>query len=89
MSNLRDLREFTADELLVVETLEEIIAKYDELAAQYASNPTDQLLAMSRKIDQLRFTTALQLGLSAWRCDFSQETKHKFCLRSELLATIE
>lgn len=89
MSNLRRLREFTADELSVVETIEEIVAKYDELHCQYVAKPTNQLLAMSRKIDELRFTTAAQLGLSAWRCDFSQATQHKFCIKNELLAQIE
>jgi hypothetical protein len=90
MPDIRELREFTPEELEVVDTLEQIIAKYNELLQQYLANPSTELLAMSVKIDELRFTTAAQLSLAAWRCDFSQATQqHKFCVKSDLLAKIE
>lgn len=89
MSNLRSFREFTESELEIVETLEEVCAKYDSMHAEYVADPTLDLLEISRKIDQLRWTTARELGLAALRCDFSQPTRHKFIPLRSLLAAID
>lgn len=85
---LSSLRDFNEEELEVIETIVEICTKYDELYAQYLLNPTERLLEASRKIDQLRFDTSNSIGIAAWRCNFSQETRHLFCLKADLLAQI-
>jgi hypothetical protein len=86
---LCSLRAFNDNELEVVSTLVEICAKYDELEAEYRANPTDKLLAASRTLDQMRWDTAKSIGLATLHSDFTNHTRHVFCLRSELLATIE
>ncbi len=86
---LTSLRAFSDDELEVVATLVEICAKWDELYAQYQVEPTEQLLAASHKIDAMRWSTAKSIGLATLHSDFTNHTHHVFCLRSDLLATIE
>ncbi len=86
---LTSLRQFTDDELEVVATLEQILEKWDELEAEYRAHPTDKLLAASKKLDAMRWETAKSIGLATLHSDFTNHTEHKFCLRSELLATIE
>lgn len=85
---LSSLRDFSEEELEVIATICEIVCKYDELYAQYLLNPTEKLLEASRKIDQLKFDTCNSIGIAAWRCNFSQETRHLFCLKADLLAQI-
>ena len=85
---MRNLREWTPAELEVVETVEEIVAKYDELKAVYDASPTPELLEMSRKLDNMRFDTAKSIGVSAARCNFAEPTVRRFTLRRELLAQL-
>jgi hypothetical protein len=87
-SYLSSLRDFNEEELEVCATICAICDKYDELYAQYLLNPTEKLLEASRKIDQLKFETCNSIGIAAWRCNFSQETRHIFCNKQDLLAQI-
>jgi hypothetical protein len=85
---LCSLREFNDNEREVVSKLCEICAKWDELEIEYHSNPTEKLLAASQKLDTMRFETAKSIGLATLRGDFSQPTRHVFCLQSDLLAQL-
>lgn len=85
---LCSLREFTNEELSVISKLCEICEKYDELHKRFQANPSDKLLVASKQLDQMRWETAKSLKLCTLRGDFTQPTRHVFCLESDLLAQL-